>query len=159
MATHSSIIAWRIPWREECGGYSPWGRKESDMTVTNTHILLIQMKLAVSHHLSLLVSFSLVTFSLFVLHYVSCNFYSILRDHSIPSYYMKLSFTSLICTDVYSLNFHITVIVFFMLALAYLCLMLFLDCLRLLLFSCQVVSDSATSWTAACQSLLFSTIS
>ena len=30
MATHSSILAWRIPWTEEPGGYSPWGRKESD---------------------------------------------------------------------------------------------------------------------------------
>ena len=29
MATHSSILAWRIPWTEEPGGYSPWG---SDMT-------------------------------------------------------------------------------------------------------------------------------
>ena len=25
MATHSSIPAWRIPWTEELGGYSPWG--------------------------------------------------------------------------------------------------------------------------------------
>ena len=33
MATHSSILAWRIPWAEEPGGlYSPWGRKESDTT-------------------------------------------------------------------------------------------------------------------------------
>ena len=32
MATHSSILAWRIPWTEEPGGYSPWGRKESNMT-------------------------------------------------------------------------------------------------------------------------------
>ena len=32
MATHCSILAWRIPWTEEPGGYSPWGRKESDMT-------------------------------------------------------------------------------------------------------------------------------
>ena len=32
MATHSSILTWRIPWTEESGGYSPWGRKESDMT-------------------------------------------------------------------------------------------------------------------------------
>ena len=36
-ATHSSILAWRIPWRipwtEESGGlYSPWGHKESDTT-------------------------------------------------------------------------------------------------------------------------------
>ena len=32
MATHSSIPAWRIPWREEPVGYSPWGREESDTT-------------------------------------------------------------------------------------------------------------------------------
>ena len=33
MATHSSILAWRIPWTEEPGGlYSPWGCKELDMT-------------------------------------------------------------------------------------------------------------------------------
>ena len=31
MATHSSILAWRIPWTEE-PDYSPGGRKESDMT-------------------------------------------------------------------------------------------------------------------------------
>ena len=32
MATHSSILAWEIPWTEEPGGYSPWGCKESDPT-------------------------------------------------------------------------------------------------------------------------------
>ena len=31
MTTHSSILAWRIPWTEE-PGYSPWDHKESDMT-------------------------------------------------------------------------------------------------------------------------------
>ena len=30
MATHSSILAWRIPWTEEPGGLQSWGRKESD---------------------------------------------------------------------------------------------------------------------------------
>ena len=25
MATHSSILAWRIPWTEEPVRYSPWG--------------------------------------------------------------------------------------------------------------------------------------
>ena len=30
MATHSSVLAWRIPWTEELGGYRPWGHKESD---------------------------------------------------------------------------------------------------------------------------------
>ena len=28
---HSSIPAWRIPWREELAVYSPWGCKESDI--------------------------------------------------------------------------------------------------------------------------------
>ena len=32
MATHSSILAWRIPWIEELGGLQSMGRKESDMT-------------------------------------------------------------------------------------------------------------------------------
>ena len=27
MATHSSILAWRIPRTEEPGWYSPWGHK------------------------------------------------------------------------------------------------------------------------------------
>ena len=28
MATHSSILAWKIPWTEEPGGLRPWGHKE-----------------------------------------------------------------------------------------------------------------------------------
>ena len=32
MAPHSSTLAWKIPWTEEPGGYSPWGREESDTT-------------------------------------------------------------------------------------------------------------------------------
>ena len=34
MATHSSTLAWKIPWAEERGRLpgSPWGRKESDTT-------------------------------------------------------------------------------------------------------------------------------
>ena len=32
MATHSSILAWRIPWTEEPGGLQSMGCKESDMT-------------------------------------------------------------------------------------------------------------------------------
>ena len=32
MATHSGILAWRIPWTGEPAGYSPWGCKELDMT-------------------------------------------------------------------------------------------------------------------------------
>ena len=32
MATHSSILAWRIPWTRSLVGYSPRGHKESDTT-------------------------------------------------------------------------------------------------------------------------------
>ena len=41
MATHSSILTWKIPWTEEPSRlYSPWGHKESDTTecLTHTHI-------------------------------------------------------------------------------------------------------------------------
>ena len=31
MATHSNILAWRIPWAEEPVGYSLWGHKELGM--------------------------------------------------------------------------------------------------------------------------------
>ena len=31
-ATHSSILAWRIPWMEELGGLQSVGHKESDTT-------------------------------------------------------------------------------------------------------------------------------
>ena len=37
MATHSSIIAWEIPWTESVAGYSTKGCKESDMTELSTH--------------------------------------------------------------------------------------------------------------------------
>ena len=32
MATHPSILAWRIPWTEESGGLQPMGHNELDMT-------------------------------------------------------------------------------------------------------------------------------
>ena len=31
MATHSSLLAWEIPWTEE-PGYSPWGHREIECT-------------------------------------------------------------------------------------------------------------------------------
>ena len=37
-ASHFSILAWKIPWTEEPGSHSPWGRKKSAMTeLTHTH--------------------------------------------------------------------------------------------------------------------------
>ena len=35
MATHSSILSWRIPW--SLVGYSPWGHKELDITMTTVY--------------------------------------------------------------------------------------------------------------------------
>ena len=32
MATHSSNLAWKIPWMEELVGYIPWGLEESGTT-------------------------------------------------------------------------------------------------------------------------------
>jgi len=32
IATHSSILSWRIPWQRSLVGYSPWGHTESDTT-------------------------------------------------------------------------------------------------------------------------------
>ena len=32
MATHSNILAWRIPWPRSLAGYNPQGRKELDTT-------------------------------------------------------------------------------------------------------------------------------
>ena len=42
MASHSSILACRIPWTESLVSYSPWGCKESDTTeqLTHTHTSL-----------------------------------------------------------------------------------------------------------------------
>ena len=51
MATHSSTLAWKIPWTEEPG--SPWGLKESDtterlhFTSQAWHIVMTQKKLGV----------------------------------------------------------------------------------------------------------------
>ena len=43
IATHSSMLAWRIPCREEPGGYSPGGHTESDTTKQLTQHFLTNM--------------------------------------------------------------------------------------------------------------------
>ena len=44
MATHSSVLAWRIPWGEKPGGLQPWGGKESDATEQLTLPLHFQVE-------------------------------------------------------------------------------------------------------------------
>ena len=36
-ATHSSILAWKIPWTRGLAGYSPLGLRKSDKTEQLTH--------------------------------------------------------------------------------------------------------------------------
>ena len=38
MATHSSILVWKIPWTEEPGGLQPWGSKELDSSEHAAHV-------------------------------------------------------------------------------------------------------------------------
>ena len=42
MATHSSILAWRIPWTEELGGLQSTGRKVLD-TTERLHFYFIEI--------------------------------------------------------------------------------------------------------------------
>ena len=37
MATHYSILVWKIPWQRSLAGCSPWGFKETDTTERLTH--------------------------------------------------------------------------------------------------------------------------
>ena len=37
MATHSTLLLWRIPWTESLAGYSPQGCKELDTTEVTQH--------------------------------------------------------------------------------------------------------------------------
>ena len=49
MATHSSVLAWRVPWTQELAGYSPRGCKESVTTERHTHT--VYCKSNISFHL------------------------------------------------------------------------------------------------------------
>ena len=56
MATHSSILVWKIPWTEESAGPNPWGHKESDTTelLTHTHThtrVCMRVRVCVHTHL------------------------------------------------------------------------------------------------------------
>ena len=40
MATHSSILAWKIPWTVEPGGLQSMGSEGSDMTERLNHLII-----------------------------------------------------------------------------------------------------------------------
>ena len=42
-ATHSSILAWKIPWMEEPGGLSPWCCRVKHDLMINTHTIYLHI--------------------------------------------------------------------------------------------------------------------
>ena len=44
LATHSSILAWEIPWMEELGGIQSMGSQELDMTYPKLHMAVTSHK-------------------------------------------------------------------------------------------------------------------
>ena len=46
MATHSSTLAWRIPWTEELGGFQPMGSGLKQLSVYNATIITVLLLLA-----------------------------------------------------------------------------------------------------------------
>ena len=54
ITTYSSILAWRIPWLEEHGGYSPKGHKDLDMMTEDNHDATMLQTSLLLHLLSLL---------------------------------------------------------------------------------------------------------
>ena len=48
MATHSSILAWRIDGERSLAGYGPWGHKELDTTLEG---VMLKLKLQYFGHL------------------------------------------------------------------------------------------------------------
>ena len=50
MATHSSILVWRIPWAEEPGGLQSTGSQESDVTEHTAHTNKVRQDRAHSTH-------------------------------------------------------------------------------------------------------------
>ena len=71
MATHSSILAWRIPWTEEVSGYSPWGCKELDMTKHINSFTFTHFKFL---YLIILYIYTFGTFYILCILYISCIF-------------------------------------------------------------------------------------
>ena len=55
MATHSSILAWKIPWTEEPGGAVHGVAKESDMTEHDTRAKSWNFKSDISFDLKLVI--------------------------------------------------------------------------------------------------------
>ena len=81
-ATHSSILAWRIPWREECGGLLSIGLDMTEACMQHIHHLLCLLLFSsesiytVSTYLELCYSFFVCLFAFHIFyHYQKFEFY------------------------------------------------------------------------------------
>ena len=62
LATHSSILAWKISQTEEPGGLQSMGSQESDMTLRlNHHVILREISVTDQHETSVTKEEALVT--------------------------------------------------------------------------------------------------
>ena len=83
MATHPSVLAWRIPGTGKPGGCHLWGRTESDMTEVTLQLTSIytcnpKLLIYLFYPLSLLVTTSVFSVSMNLVFFVNkfiCNFY------------------------------------------------------------------------------------
>ena len=92
MATHSSILAWRIHGQRSLAGYSPWRRKELD---TNEQFSLSYTLLILYNHLIYLGNNTIQK-----LQYCSTAFMSLILDLENP-WYSKLDYQLLHhCRDI-----------------------------------------------------------
>ena len=66
MATHSSILAWRIPWTERLPGFSSWGRTELDMTEQLTTFTFISLSIIFSRFIHVITCQNFFFFNLFL---------------------------------------------------------------------------------------------
>ena len=89
MATHSSTLAWKIPWMEELGaGYCPWGRKESGMTERLHFLFTFSFSISPSNEYSGLISFRMDWLDLLA---VQGTLKSLLQHHSSKASILRCS--------------------------------------------------------------------
>jgi len=50
MATHSNILAWKIPWMNKPGGLQLWGHKQSDTEHARTFFLVFHFCVILQKH-------------------------------------------------------------------------------------------------------------
>ena len=58
MATHSSILAWKIPGQRSLAGYSPWGQKELNKTEQLNVCVCVCVCVCVSSCIEVIISFT-----------------------------------------------------------------------------------------------------